>query len=327
MHVCNYSIPFSFIWGGEQPASINLLFSDLFYIGGKFGSNCFMAISAFYLLDSKFKIQRATSIWKTTFFYGVLFFCLNAVCHFESVGIRDILETIFLVSYKAYWYVTAYVAIILIAPFLNYVIERITEKQYKFWLCVLLAMVTVPAIFLPMAKPYYDESHVVLFVLVYLLIGFYKNGYLSYSKIFALKCIIIGFTWLIVSPILIIGAGVLLENNAKVHYSTFGMNGESLPMILASVGIIIFVFELPMKSNNLINKWSKGSFDIYLIHMNYFIYEWIWCTIFPVAVLINKRLSPVYIILITLLIFIIALVIGNIRCLVSKKIERIINFK
>ena len=58
------------LYGGalEQPASINLIIANLFYIGGKFGANCFMAISAYFLIDSKFKVQKVISVWKHTFF-------------------------------------------------------------------------------------------------------------------------------------------------------------------------------------------------------------------------------------------------------------------
>lgn len=110
----------SVLYGGalEQPASINLIIANLFYIGGKFGANCFMAISAYFLIDSKFKVQKVISVWKHTFFYGLTFFLLNTILHFKAVGVGDILEVVFPISYKAYWYVTAYVAIILLSPFM-----------------------------------------------------------------------------------------------------------------------------------------------------------------------------------------------------------------
>lgn len=323
--ICMYVIILhhSVLYGGgiEQPASVNLIFSNLFYIGGKFGANCFMAISAYFLLDSKFKVQRAISVWKTTFFYGILFFGLNLVFHFRGVGVRDILETILPVSYKAYWYVTAYVAIILLAPFLNYIIKVITKRQYKFLIVALLLMVTVPATFLPKAKPYYDESHVFLFVLIYFSIGFYKRGYLKNANKIACKLIAIGFAWMVSSSLAIIGVEVFTGKNSIVQYSTFWMSGESLPMIMAAVGVTIFVLELPAKSNKFINAFSKGTFDIYLIHMNHFIYEWLWTMVFPITVLTTKLLFPVYDVLIAMLIFVVMLVIGNIRCVTFKFVE------
>ena len=194
MYVCNYTSSFRIIWGAlEQPASINLIIANLFYIGGKFGANCFMAISAYFLIDSKFKVQKVISVWKHTFFYGLTFFLLNTILHFKAVGVGDILEVVFPISYKAYWYVTAYVAIILLSPFINNLINRLIEKQYKYLIFVLLILVTLPVTFLPKAKPYYDESHVLLFVLIYFIIGFYKKGYIKNSKGLSIGFIIIGF--------------------------------------------------------------------------------------------------------------------------------------
>lgn len=313
----------SVLYGGalEQPASINLIIANLFYIGGKFGANCFMAISAYFLIDSKFKVQKVISVWKHTFFYGLTFFLLNTILHFKAVGVGDILEVVFPISYKAYWYVTAYVAIILLSPFINKLINRLIEKQYKYLIFVLLILVTLPVTFLPKAKPYYDESHVLLFVLIYFIIGFYKKGYIKNSKGLSIGFIIIGFSWLIFSSLAIILLGAFLENSTIIHYSTFWMNGESLPMIMAAIGVTIFVLEHPSRSNKYINSCAKGSFDIYLFHMNHFVYEWLWSVAFPIKMLLSKKLFPIYDILIGVLVFSLALFIGILRCNIFKIIE------
>lgn len=51
MYVCNYTSSFRIIWGGalEQPASINLIIANLFYIGGKFGANCLWQLVLIFL--------------------------------------------------------------------------------------------------------------------------------------------------------------------------------------------------------------------------------------------------------------------------------------
>lgn len=153
----------------------NSFLSSCFYIGGKLGANCFMAISAYYLIGSSFKIQRIVSVWKTTFFYGVLFFVLNFIFHFKTLQIINVLETALPISYKSYWYITAFVGLLLLSPFLNMVIETLTKNAYKMLLFIMLLMVAVPITVFPKAMPFADESHLLLFVFIYLLIGYYKR--------------------------------------------------------------------------------------------------------------------------------------------------------
>ena len=99
------------------------------------------------------------------------------------------------------------------------------------------------------------------------------------------------------------------------------MNGESLPMIMAAIGVTIFVLEHPSRSKKYINSCDKGSFDIYLFHMNHFVYEWLWSVAFPIKMLLSKKLFPIYDILIGVLVFSLALFIGILSCNIFKIIE------
>ena len=180
MHVHNHTTPLGFIWGGgtEQAFGLNKIFSTIFYIGGKLGADCFMAISAYYMIDSKFKIKRIVNTWISVYFYQILFILLNIIFHFTTVGLKEVIELFFPVSYDAYWFATAYIGVVAVSPFLNALIRQLNIKSYHLLLVILSGMVMVPATFLPGANTFLDKSHLILFILIYLIIGYYKKGYI-----------------------------------------------------------------------------------------------------------------------------------------------------
>lgn len=293
----------------------NSFLSACFYIGGKFGANCFMAISAYYLIGSSFKIQRIVSVWKTTFFYGILFFILNFAFHFKTLQIIDVLETALPITYKSYWYITAFVGILFLSPFLNMTIEKLTKNTYGMLVIILFFMVAVPITIFPKAMPFADESHLLLFVFIYLLIGYYKKGYIIDVHKMVKLLMVLGLAWMILSALIVIVLSCLMSKTSIASYSTFWMKGESIPMIMASIGLTLYVFEKEPNEIRIINSISKGSLDIYLIHMNHFVYLWLWKQIIPVSSLVNDYAYSIIILAVAFVIFTITLTIGNIRAL------------
>ena len=155
--------------------SINKYLAAIIYIGGKYGANVFFAITAYFLTEQSFKFERVVSIWKTTFFYGILFFILNFIVEIRSFELKDVLETILPIYYKSYWFVTAYIGLVLLSPFLNVLIHHLNKNAFIILLTIMACMVSIPVTFFPGARPYMDESHLFLCIFIYLVIGFYKK--------------------------------------------------------------------------------------------------------------------------------------------------------
>lgn len=306
--------------------SLNKYIAAILYIGGKYGTNVFFSITAYFLIDKTFHLKRVLSVWKTTFFYGVVFFVLNIFTRFRAFRLRDICETLLPISYKAYWFVTAYVALVILSQFLNLLIHKLDKKALGLLVIVCTCMVTIPATFLPGANPYADGSHLFLSVLIYLAVGFYKKWIelenssddsqmpkIRRLRTFFLGIACIGFLWMVLSAILIITL-----NKASLNgHITYWMSGESLPMLMFSLGTIVIIFNKPAKENKLILAISGGIFDIYLIHMNHFVYLWLWNKMFRIQEYYHTPFFFIKIIGVSVLVFLVCIVIGNIRKLLS----------
>lgn len=302
--------------------SMNKYIAAILYIGGKYGANVFLAITAYFLMDKTFHLKRVLCVWKTTFFYGVLFFILNIFVGFRAFELRDICETILPISYKAYWFVTTYVALVMLSPFLNFLIHKLGKKALGVLVVICAGMVTIPATFLPGANPYVDESHLFLGVSIYLAVGFYKKWIelendsntsqmlkINRLRAFGGGIACFGFLWMVLSAILIITL-----NKASLNgHITYWMSGEALPMLMFSLGTSVVVFNKPVKENKFVSAISGGTFDIYLIHMNHFVYMWLWNKIIRVQDYYRTPLFLIRMLGVGTLVFLVCIVIGNIR--------------
>lgn len=100
--------------------------------------NCFVLISGYFLITSKFKIERVLKVILETIFYT---FTITIILYlFGKANLHDIAKSImpFAPTKFSYWFVNKYLAIILLSPFICKVCATISKKQYQILLVTLL---------------------------------------------------------------------------------------------------------------------------------------------------------------------------------------------
>lgn len=148
--------------------------------------NCFVLISGYFLITSKFKFERVLRIIAETIFYTfsitLILFILG------KANVEDLCKSIFPFAPTkfSYWFVNKYLAIILLSPFIQKACTTITKKQYELLLgSMLLINSTLFSIF-PFGALFGNG-----FSLMWLITVFITGGYirLHYNK--GVKC----WTW------------------------------------------------------------------------------------------------------------------------------------
>lgn len=100
--------------------------------------NCFVLISGYFLITSKFKIERALRVILETIFYT---FTITIILYlFGKANLHDIAKSImpFAPTKFSYWFVNKYLAVILLSPFICKVCATISKRQYQILLVTLL---------------------------------------------------------------------------------------------------------------------------------------------------------------------------------------------
>lgn len=111
------------------PLTVNNLFLQWSKLGG-IGVNIFILISGYFLCEKEFKLVSVSRLLAQGWFYSIVLFL---VCRFGfsyHYGLFE-LATVFLPTiFLEYWFLTAYIILLLFSPFINIMLSKITQKQH-----------------------------------------------------------------------------------------------------------------------------------------------------------------------------------------------------
>ena len=100
--------------------------------------NCFVLISGYFLINSRFKSERIIRTFIETIFYS---FIVTVILYlYRKVEITDVVKSAmpFAPTKFSYWFVNKYLAVILLSPFICKLCTTISKRQYKILISSLL---------------------------------------------------------------------------------------------------------------------------------------------------------------------------------------------
>lgn len=113
------------------------MLGNLVYTPGLVATNCFVLVSGYYHCTSKFKLRRIAVMWVEVFVYSVGILLLGCIRDPSYFSFELLFKALFPVSSERYWFVTAYILLQILAPFLNRLIECM-DKRMHFVCCLTL---------------------------------------------------------------------------------------------------------------------------------------------------------------------------------------------
>ena len=102
--------------------------------------NCFILISGYFLCTSKFRLVKWVSIWIETMFYSVLIYLLLVVFGLVPFSVSELVKSFMVFTLSRYWFVTAYLLLMIISPFLNHAIAHMDQRSHAAC-CVIMFLV------------------------------------------------------------------------------------------------------------------------------------------------------------------------------------------
>ncbi len=245
------------------------------------GVNCYVIISGYFGVESKFRPQKLLTIYFQVLFYTVV---IAVIAHAMGIGLTSGLTGVILpITRGEYWFVTIYLGMYCLMPFLNCMVEHMEEKQLRQLLLVSGVLFSVIPTFLHADGWLGDGGAygISWFVFLYL-IGAYIRRYYKSKKIkgggfYAAAILIIPVSKFIV---LFIGRYLnFVDSSVILKVSELLYSFNSLPALCASVFIFIFFVQVKLDNEKLaktINFIGGLTFGIYLIHNNRNISQYLW---------------------------------------------------
>ena len=328
-HVCYKSLDFSKLTG------LNQIIVGFFWHFGEIGVNLFMLITGYFLYKSE-KSQKSKII---RLIYDIwLYYIFNIITLiFVKGGYTITYNALFPVSLGNFWYITSYIVILLLAPYLNKLIKNLNYSEHKKLLIIFFIVFslipTISGLSIGTTENGVVYSRFAWLIYIYFLGAFIskyqdKDKILIKNRKFFIKLLVL----LIISLLcfMLITKYLLVHKmpDLKINYM---WPPNSVIVFLISLVIFVIFTKISIIKQGLLTRIIKNTsphvLGVYLFHdspYNYVIFSEgiIWLNNLHAA----KRLVPT-IILISLAFFIAGLVISIIKKYTFDKIYQKIILK
>lgn len=273
------------IW--TNGSNINKLISAFFLPGGPVGVAIFFIITGYFQSDGR--KHSLNIIYSSVLFYGILStiaFCLFKIMHIPIPNLTMKMSFSFVIKSLlipltggAWWFITAYVFLILASTEINNFLCKLNDKG---WILLLLLSCTLWYGLASFDAPFFQFQKAVFF---YVMGAFCRRYPLSCSKLLKTKLFLI-FTlfWIIAS----IGYFLICENQIRnnLEYEIVAKLIELIVVMIAvptcSYAAFNFFVMIDLGCKKYINDIGKASLGIYLFHDSAIFRPIIWNVIFKV---------------------------------------------
>ena len=239
--------------------------------------NIFVLISGYFLCTQKFRLSKLISLVFEVWFYTWLIYLLLYFTGNVSFSITDIKSVMFPISYKEYWFVTAYVGMYVLMPVLNVTIQHLNKKQH----CIVVMLLLILSIgwhdFIPFSNPLGMSNG---YSATWFLVLYFVAAYIR-SHEFKIKCPLIIYVSSVICMFLIwFLLHILSQRIAVLHeygIEDYYYNYCSILNFVASVSLFLFFVGIKIrKFKKTIRFITPLTFGIYLIHDNIRLRELLW---------------------------------------------------
>ena len=292
--------------------------------------NVYVLITGYFMCESNMKPKRLIEILCQVLWYTILIpviLALFGVVKLGSFSLYDFLHFVFPVHMKHYWFVTAYVILMLLVPFLNAGIGQMNQKQLAISTALLTAYQTLPKSILPV-KFTDDEmgNHVLWLVCLYLIAAYIRKYGISFFSGLkkSLVCYVTGAICIFAS--LLVMRAVYFKLDAFGESLNFGYHYNHILCLFASVALFYVFKHWEFKDgvvSRIVGKAAPYAFGVYLIHEHLLVRElWPkWMNVMPTENIVLFLFGLIWKVS---LVLVIGLILDWLRALVFKGIGRLL---
>ena len=259
---------------------------------GPMGVICFVMITSYFICESSvLRVDRILKVWSQTLFYSVLLAFVSSV--FIPVSTKSLLLSFAPVGTDQYWFVTKYVALIMLAPIMASVVRTLSHKGMVIALFVLAFLTVTITCGVPYGNRFYGDSplSVASFVFIFFIAAYIRKYGVH--------------PWIEKNSGTIFLAGILLQgigglalnfihsDSSQVIYGGFSTGYNAFSLVPA-IALFLCFKNMKVKDSAIIRflvRLAPYTFAVYLIHDNQYFRQILWNRIFDPAEYWN---SPVW---------------------------------
>lgn len=286
---------------------------------GQIGVYLFVMITGYFLSSRKMTLKLAWSkikpLWIKVWFYSVLIFLICVFLFKININIKNIIQSIFPVVFSQYWFMTCFFILMLITPFLNYMINSLDKTTFSIYLIIILFVADVMFLINNFVQPFGNQFSVGVMISAYLIAGYIKRFNITEKVIYSVILLVFGLALQYLSMYCL----SILKSGDKefICHFTYGI----FPLISA---VAIFLIFLRMRAfySKIINFFASSVLAAYLITTHQMIGKYFWNNLLNVPNLQFSDYFSLYGVVVSLLIIIFCCLIDKLYVLIVKMINR-----
>lgn len=255
-------------------ASVHFLASFL-ASGGKLGVDIFMIISGYFMIRSTFHWSKFFNLLKQMLFYSLLFLGVNCYFHFIPLNALNILQSLLPFTYVGYWFMTCYLVIYLISPYINRLLKNLSYEEYNKFLLLIITLTFILPSVLPNSINILNNQLIILIVCYIIGAYFFLYPQMINKKLTSFL-IIFNALFILFSMLGVEVIGRYFHSNAILKHTNFFTADNSIFILGLSMGLVLISIQAKPRHSKVINTISTTTLGIYLIHDNVFVRPTLW---------------------------------------------------
>lgn len=292
--------------------SWQVLFIQLIEPLGSAANNVFLLISGYFMVNKKINWKRIITLVAEMFFYSWIIIAILYGTKCVPFSLKETIKAAIPIWFGYNWYVCCYAIFCCFLPFLNPIFSNAEKGIYKRFLIVALLLASVMKTFKGI-NYIGNHSSVDHFMIMYAIGGYIKRFGLKSKKYSwgMLSCISIVF--ILLSVIGLNVGGYILKKDIFINHAIYF--GTDYTITAIATALFVFMWAITSKPiyKKSINTLAKSVIGIFIIHFNPLLKDILFNKIYPNADYLHSNLLPLHCIIKVSLIFLVCLIIDQIR--------------
>lgn len=240
--------------------------------------NIYIMLSGYFMVTSKFRLHKLVALWMETAFYAFILKLLFMVMGKDSFSALSLISCFFPFLTGRYWFLTIYVGMYLLAPFMNCLIRSMDKKQHTLLTITLFFLMSAWVSIHPSIAGMNSGGGwgLAWFVTLYITAAWFRLYYTPNHK---------PFVWLLVFlaiPLLIalgqLAAGKLNIGIVQTILASW-FRYDSAPVYMMTLCLFLGFLNIRItgaKLSRMICRIAPLTLGVYLIHAHANVSPWSW---------------------------------------------------
>lgn len=297
---------------------LNFIFLQFLGYSCNIATNIFFLITGYFLVKPRtlsYAVNKSYKQWKIIVFYSLSIYVVLCASGFSVFSLRHAIEQLTPIYSRNYWFMSTYIVLLLLSPFVSKSLDVLSKKEYQGLLFVLLLINFAEGKF-GYGSIFSGGMSLVFALSLFCLGGYIKKYPLRERRYFPLVClsVYVGISLLLTLYSYFGQAFGLVDAGQPLHLKSMANN--SIPLFCSVCFFLVFTtrsFRLPVIVSRLCVAVSPYVLAVYLIHDHRMFRAVLWDNIVrPLDYLDSYWFMP-YCLVTVLLIFAVCVTIEYIR--------------